>query len=215
MNYKNGDVIVISCYNGANKKIAIFDKYENVSGKINYNGLHIYTELDISTNELYFKSIDNTFSYDINSIEHHLATELEKNLLYNALGRYFTEDYDYDWYNHFTDSSYFDILDCLLEAFAIKLDDNNDYPDFVQDIRNYIWDICCDVLGVSDTIEKEIKETSNMVSIDKVCEWLKQNMYQTPIFEYDEDETPTYYVCANICNTVEEFIDKFKKDMKE
>ena len=81
MNYKNGDVIVISCYNGANKKIAIFDKYENVSGKINYNGLHVYTELDISTNELYFKSIGSDFSYDINSIEHHLATDLEKKLL--------------------------------------------------------------------------------------------------------------------------------------
>lgn len=40
-------------------------------------------------------------------------------------------------------------------------------------------------------------------------------MYCIPIFEYDEDEFTTKYVCANCCDSVEEFIDVFRKAMKE
>ena len=50
--------------------------------------------------------------------------------------------------------------------------------------------------------------------IDKVCKWLNEHMYCIPIFEYDEDESPTNYVCANCCDSVEEFIDVFRKAME-
>lgn len=142
---KNGDVIIINWC--THNRIAIFEKF----GKINnYDALFIYAEMDISTNELYFKIEDCEFSYELNDITYRLATEDEKCTLYNAIGKYFTEEYDKDWYNHFTDSSYFDIQDFLLDMFCIKVEEyDNDmiYPNFVDEIHHYIWEKLCKSMG--------------------------------------------------------------------
>jgi hypothetical protein len=148
----NGDVIVITDPRGV-EMIAIFNRFGD------NNTLFIYIQMNSLDEELYFNDVNWDFPYYLDKIQYRLATDLEKNRLYNALYRYFTEEYDYDWSNHFTDSSYFDILDSLLEVFCIKVnedDDNFDYPEFMQEIRNYIWDRCCLVLGVS---EEKITET--------------------------------------------------------
>ena len=87
------------------------------------------------------------------------------------------ENKDTKYSYHFTDSSYFDILDCLLEAFCIHVSEKDawDYPEFVQDIRNYIWDICCNVLGVKNNIpEFEDEDKPKMVNLDDVCKWLME-----------------------------------------
>ena len=78
------------------------------------------------------------------------ATENEIIEFYNKIGKYFTEEYDKDWYNHFTDSSYFDVQDYLLDIFCIKTEEyDNDliYPKFVDDIHTYIWEKLCDAMG--------------------------------------------------------------------
>ena len=51
--------------------------------------------------------------------------------------------------------------------------------------------------------------------IDKACEYLQKNMYATPIFEYDDDEQPVYYICASCCDSVEEFINGMCKAMED
>lgn len=51
--------------------------------------------------------------------------------------------------------------------------------------------------------------------IEKVEQWLNEHMYCTPIFEHDEDENPVNYVCASCCDSVEEFIENFRKAMEE
>ena len=167
--FKNGDVIAIRnprCV----ETIAIFDKFGSNST------LHIYAEFDTSEVELYFKCEDYDFSYDIDKIEYRLATDAEKETLYHHLFIHFTEDWDPTWMNHFTDSSYFDILDCLLYELCIKVSekDNWNYPEFVQDIRNYIWDECCRALQ----IEPDIANTDipdKMVSLDDICNWLLEH----------------------------------------
>ena len=168
--FKNGDVIAIRNPRGV-EMIAIFDKFESDST------LHIYVEFDTSEVELYFKSDDFDFCYDLNKIEYRLATEAEKENLYYHLFIHFTEDWDHTWMNHFTDSSYFDILDCLLDAFSIKVkeEDGWDYPDFVQDIRNYIWDECCHALLIESDIPDITDIPDKMVSLDAVCSWLLSN----------------------------------------
>ena len=171
-NFKNGDVIAIKNPIGA-ETIAIFDEFES-------NGtLHIYVKFDTSEVKLYFKCEDYDFCYDIDKIEYRLATDDEKETLYHYLFLYFTEDWDLTWKNHFTDSSYFDILDCLLISFGITAseEDNWDYPDFLQDIRNYIWNECCSALQ----IESDIPNTdisNKMVSLDDVCQWLMTQVGQ-------------------------------------
>ena len=167
--FKNGDVIAIRNPRGV-ETIAIFDKFGSNST------LHIYAEFDTSEVELYFKCEDYDFSYDIDKIEYRLATDAEKETLYHHLFIHFTEDWDPTWMNHFTDSSYFDILDCLLYELCIKVSekDNWNYPEFVQDIRNYIWDECCRALQ----IEPDIANTDipdKMVSLDDICNWLLEH----------------------------------------
>jgi len=168
-NFKNGDVIAIRNPRGV-EMIAIFDKFGS-------NGtLHVYVEYDTSEVELYFKCEDCDFCYDTDKIEYRLATDAEKENLYYHLFIHFTEDWDHTWDNHFTDSSYFDILDCLLDAFAIKVseEDDWDYPDFVQDIRNYIWDECCGALQIEpDIANADIPD--KMASLDDICSWLLEN----------------------------------------
>lgn len=167
--FKNGDVIAIRNPRGV-EVIAIFDKFGSDST------LHIYVEFDTSEVELYFKCEECDFCYDLNKIEYRLATDAEKENLYYHLFIHFTEDWDHTWDNHFTDSSYFDILDCLLDTFCIKVseEDDWDYPDFVQDIRNYIWDECCRDLQIEPYIANADRP-DKMVSLDDVISWLLEN----------------------------------------
>ena len=51
--------------------------------------------------------------------------------------------------------------------------------------------------------------------IEKACEYLRQSLYNTPIFEHDEDETPVNYVCVSCCDSVEEFVENFRRAMEE
>lgn len=168
-NFKNGDVIAIRNPRGV-EMIAIFNKFGT------NDTLHIYVEYDTSELELYFKCDDIDFCYDTDKIEYRLATDAEKENLYYHLFIYFTDDWDHTWDNHFTDSSYFDILDCLLDAFSIKVseEDNWDYPEFVQEIRNYIWDECCRALQMEPDIANADRP-DKMVSLDDICSWLLEN----------------------------------------
>lgn len=168
-NFKNGDVIAIRNPRGV-EMIAIFNKFGT------NDTLHIYMEYDTSEVELYFKCEECDFCYDTDKIEYRLATDAEKEALYYHLFLYFTKDWDFTWDNHFTDSSYFDILDCLLESFAIKVseEDGWDYPEFVQEIRNYIWDECCRALQIEPDIANADRP-DKMVSLDDICSWLLEN----------------------------------------
>ena len=66
---------------------------------------------------------------------------------------------------------------------------------------------------IEDPVGGDPKET--MVSLDKVCEYLQKNMYVEHIFEYSEDEQPVQYVCASVSDSVEEFVNNFRKAMEE
>ena len=61
----------------------------------------------------------------------------------------------------------------------------------------------------------EMAEWMQNTMIEKACKYLGQSLYNTPIFEYDEDETPVNYVCVSCCDSVEEFIENFRKAMEE
>ena len=50
--------------------------------------------------------------------------------------------------------------------------------------------------------------------IEKACKYLRQSLYNTPIFEHDEDDTPVNYVCVSCCDSIEEFIENFRKAME-
>ena len=147
MNYtdlKNGDVIVLTNYGN---RIVIVN---NIKDNKTYSSPQLYTYVELDENVLSFEKDEPYCFYLIENINFRLSTIEEKTKLYNAICKHFTEEYDKDWYNHFTDSSYFDVQDFLLDIFCIKTDEyDNDmlYPDFVDEIHDNIWNKLCDAMG--------------------------------------------------------------------
>lgn len=79
---------------------------------------------------------------------------------------------------------------------------------------DYLDGLKGEVLTVDQTFEDGAK-WADKTMIDKACEWMQNNMYCQPIFEYDEDQVPINYVIACGCDSVEGFINKLKKAMQE
>lgn len=164
---KNGDVIVLTNYGN---RIVILN---NIKDNKTYSSPQLYTYVELDENVLSFEKDEPNCFYLIENINFRLSTIEEKTKLYNAIGKHFTEEYDNDWYNHFTDSSYFDVQDFLFNVFCIKTEEyDNDliYPDFINDIHQHIWNRLCEVTN-EDVEHKENK----MVNIDDVCKWIREN----------------------------------------
>ena len=211
---KKGDVIAINW--GPTRRLAIFEKFDTTVG--NQDGLYIYAEMNMCSKELYFKPDDCDFSYELRDITYRLADDNEKNTLYNAIGKDFTEEYDKDWYNHFTDSSYFDIQDYLLDVFRIKVreyDDDLIYPDFIDEIHTYIWDNLCKAMGVPNDVENEPEMVNKQEFIEKTWQWLKEHIKIETISYNDVWDISVVEILATDFTTVEEMEESFRKTMEE
>ena len=159
---KNGNIVVMT-NEYVESRIIIVDRVEqSVTGIYK---LYTYAELDIEYDDLFLEKYEPGCTYDVKYCSFRPAEEEEKIKLYHALGKEFTEEYDTDWYEHFTDSSYYDIMDFLVDAFCIKMNDDYGYPDFLDDIQRYIWCKCCEAVGMPDGFNEEPKE--QMVSLER------------------------------------------------
>ena len=196
---KRGDVLAITNYNN---RLVIVDK---IKCDKTYSSPQIYTYVELDGG-LYitFKNDDMCDFYLFEDIIVRLATEDEKNMMYNAIGKHFTEEYDKDWYNHFTDSSYFDIQDFLLDVFCIKVEEYDDdliYPDFINEIQIYIWKKLCKSMGYEDEYNDEfgIELVDKKEFIAKAVKYLEANFP-------DIENTGGWYK--------ESFINNFRKTME-
>ena len=204
INLKKGDVIVINW--GDQKMLAIFEKFDTTFGK--QDELYVYVEMNMSSKELFLD--DREFSYELQDITYRLADDNEKNTLYNAIGKHFVEGHDKYWYNHFTDSSYFDIQDYLFNVFRIEVSEYDDdliYPDFINEIHTYIWDKLCKAMNVTDTDVNKPEMVNKQEFIEKACEILDSMLYMRDCGDYD--------CVATAYDDVEDFIDAFKKSMEK
>lgn len=198
---KNGNIVAMT--DGYNEtRIVIVDKVEQSMTGI--DKLYTYAELDIECNDLFLEKYEPGYAYDVKCCSFRPAKEEEKIKLYHALGKEFTEEYDTDWYEHFTDSSYYDIQDFLFDVFCIKVEEyDNDliYPDFVDDIQRYIWCKCCDAVGMPDGFNEEPDEKK--VRLNDACNVLCEMLY---ISEYDNNIKVT-----SSFSTIEDFLEEFCK----
>lgn len=186
--------------------IAMIDEYDItriiiVNKVIGNHRLYTYVELD-DVGDVFFEKYEPGVYHDLNNCVCREAEDEEKDKLYNAIGKHFTEEYDKDWYNHFTDSSYFDIQDYLLDVFCIKVEEYDDdliYPDFIDEIQNYIWDKLCDAMCVP-AVENEPEMVNKQEFIAKAVKYLEAN------FPDIENVGGLYK---------ESFINNFRKTMEE
>lgn len=195
---KNGDIVAMTD-NYNDTRIVIVDKVEQSMTGI--DKLYTYAELDIECGDIFLEKYEPGYAYDVKYCSFRPAEEEEKIKLYHALGKEFTEEYDTDWYEHFTDSSYYDIQDFLIDVFCIKMNDDYSYPDFVDDIQRYIWCKCCEAVGMPDGFNEEPEEKK--IRINDVCNVLCEMLY---ISEYDDKPTVT-----SSFRTIEDFLEEFSK----
>lgn len=212
---KTGDIIRIKGIFGIDC-IGIFNKIED-------DTIYLYCTHYADVNNICCVKNDKYCSIHIDNINACLlATEYEIIEFYNKIGKYFTEEYDKDWYNHFTDSSYFDVQDYLLDIFCIKTEEyDNDmlYPDFVDDIHTYIWNKLCDAMGckIYDGDEFVEQLVNKQEFIEKAKKWLEKTL-----FIHTEVEKINYWGIVNSeswvtsdYDSVEDFINSFCKAMEE
>lgn len=176
MNYKdlkNGEVIKIIDYTIGEESttISIMNKVEQ--GTIG-DKIYTYADLDVDDKYLFVEKDSPNSYYLANNYSFELATEEEKNKLYESLFVLYTEAYDTNWNKYFTDSNYFEIKDFLFDVFCIKVveyDDDLIYPDFVNDVCKYIWCRCCEVLNFTSGYEKE--STDTLVSLEETIKYFE------------------------------------------
>jgi hypothetical protein len=146
------------------------------------------------------------FDVDTTFEEVREATDEEKLLLYDTLVKAF-KDYDLGWDKHFTDSTYFDILDWLAWEFNVDLDANQNTPlgETINEIQNYIWDVLCKETGnyqaCTDYVEPEMVNKQEF--IEKACEIYKKHLIK---FNPTLKEFPT---------ALDEAVSVFRKQMEE
>ena len=169
---KNGEVITM------------IDEYDItriiiVNKVVGNHRLYTYVELD-DVGDVFFEKYEPGVYHDLNNCVCRKAEDEEKDKLYNAIGKYFTEEYDKDCYKYFTDSSYFDIQDYLLDVFCINVSEYDDdliYPDFINEIHTYIWDKLCkahnEAMGVPNTVENKPEMVNKQEFIEKAKTWVK------------------------------------------
>lgn len=200
-NIKNGSVIIVDTPN-CNNAILIVNKIDDT-------GLYSYVEYDSVDNYLFFERDYKGGYYGLSFIKiHRFATDEEIEWLYEALGKYYTEEYNNGiLFEYFDDSTYYEIFDYLLDVFNIEVDETlcttSWYPSFVNEIQTYIWNKCCESVGMPNKYEEEPQE--KMVSLDKVIKWLKNNTYK-----HVDDRNLTM-----MFNSTNEMIENFIKEMEE
>lgn len=134
------------------------------------------------------------------------ATDKEKLLLYDALVKAF-KDHDLGWANHFTDSSYFDILDWLAWEFDVDLDAHQNTPlgETINEIQNYIWDTLCKETGnyqaCTDYVEPEMVNKQEF--IDKLEKWIRGNTNWHDEYDWD-GRNPNYGLWDELKKYLEE-----------
>lgn len=198
---KNGEVITM------------IDEYDItriivVNKVIGNHRLYTYVELD-DVGDVFFEKYEPGVYHDLNNCVCRKAEDEEKDKLYNAIGKHFTEEYDKDWYNHFTDSSYFDIQDYLLDVFCINVSEYDDdliYPDFINDIHTYIWDKLCEAMGASDTDENKPEMVNKQEFIEKAIKWLEKYASDYAISTTGDDDD---------CIVSIDIVEDFRKAMEE
>jgi hypothetical protein len=218
---KQGDIINIKGIFGVSC-IGVFNKVLNnivILHCITFDDLNEYVSFETDDKKYCFFSID-----AIKFCE--LASENEVKRLYTNIIKYYIEVVDKDWNKYFTDSTYYEVQDWFAykcnvefneETFPIGTENGCEtsvigYPEFISDFTLFAWKYLCTSIGYDD---EDNVTGDKLVSLNKVCEWLQNNMYCQPIFEYDEDQVPVNYVTASCCDSIEEFINKFKKSMTE
>ena len=172
--------------------------------------IHEYSENMYEGGMTFARGNGTMLDVDTNFEEIRQAADCEKRMLFNALVRGFKE-HNLGWDKHFTDSTYFDILDWLEWQFDYETStDGMSEPDPVEDvmheIQDYIWDALCKETGnfQEETEPEPVPEMVNTQEfIEKACKIYRNNLIK---FNPALEDFPT---------ALDEAVNVFRKQLKE
>lgn len=209
-NYKPGQILYIRSSTGPWYYISVL-KHATPSKRMD-NAYELHTCCDWCVDEDDGNSLTlergNGSFLDLDTVfaEVREATNGERIQLFDALVGAF-KDHDLGWANHFTDSSYFDILDWLAWEFNVDLEanQNTSLGETINKIQNYIWDALCKETGnyhaCTDYEEPEMVNKQEFIA--KVKRWLEFNTDWN--MEYDEEgRNPDYGKIDELVKYLEE-----------
>lgn len=189
--YKPGQILYIKPEYGVAYISVLREAVKRTYAAYELDSYELHTCCDLTINEYNGNMYDAGVTFvrengtlldvDTNFEEIRQAEDFEKKMLFDALVRGF-KDHDLGWANHFTDSSYFDILDWLGWEFNVDLDDelnqNTPLGETISEIQNYIWDELCKESGnyqaCTDYVEPEMVNKAEF--IEKACEIYKKHL---------------------------------------
>lgn len=214
---KNGNIIaMINEYDET--RIIIVDRVETIATGI--HKLYTYAELALNNapfeDDLFLEKDEPGYAYNVEDCVFRFAEEEEKIHLYNAIYNHFTREYNEDWYINFSQSTYYDIFHYLCDVFNLTFDDclayGFLYPDFIDDIHLYIWNMCCDVIGYPKVVDKkDVKPNEDkLISLNKAVKFLEDKLTCA------EGTYASIEFLADIeYNSIREFIEDFKQKMED
>jgi len=151
------------------------------------------------------------FDVDTTFEEVREAYGAERVCLYNALVKAY-KDYDLGWDKHFTDSTYFDILDWLEWQFDYETStDGMSEPDPVEDvmheIQNYIWDALCKETG---NYQEETTESGHIPEMVNTQEFIEKacKIYKKHLIKFNP-------ALADFPTALDEAVNFFRKQLEE
>ena len=211
-NYKPGQILYVKSSIGPWYYISVLRCATPVKDMDETYELHTCCDLCVDADgseDLTFERGNGSFlDLDTSFMKVRGATDVEREYLYKAQVKAF-KDHDLGWANHFTDSSYFDILDWLAWEFNVDLDDeanqNTPLGETISEIQNYIWDALCKETGnyqaCTDYGEPEMVNKAEFIA--KVKRWLELETDWN--MEYDEEgRNPDYGKIDELVKYLEE-----------
>ena len=210
-NYKPGQILYIKSSMGPWYYISVLRCATPVERMDNTYELHTCCDLCVDADGdclTFTRGNGSLLDFDTSFAMVREATDVEKEYLYKALVKAF-KDYDLGWDKHFTDSSYFDILDWLAWEFNVDLDSESVQKtllgETISEIQNYIWDALCKETGnyhaCTDYEEPEMVNKQEFIA--KVKRWLELETGWN--MEYDEEgRNPDYGKIDELVKYLEE-----------
>lgn len=210
-NYNPGQILYIKSSEGPWYYISVLRCVTPVKHMDETYELHTCCDLCIDENGyecLTFERGNGSFlDLDTSFTEVREATYDEREYLYKSLVKAFKE-HDLGWANHFTDSTYLDILDWLAWEFNIELSSDESRPGPIEiamyEIQDYIWAVLCKETGnyQEKIVEPEMVNKDKFIA--KVRNWLEKHTYDDKYWTSDGEDLFLGNLIGDICKYLEE-----------
>ena len=185
MEFKLGDIVKLT----VNKKTVEISSDVNIQDYVEYIGivnklengvLSFCVTMETQTGLLHFANENNkehiNFGLDKIHDANLLTIKDDIEYFYRCIFKYCTVEKrkkEPNWFDYFTDLTYDEIIKWFAYKCCVKWKNGYGYDDFVYGYTKYIWTF---LIHLYFTFTEKPKDEDKMISLNKACEWILENM---------------------------------------